>query len=322
VVALDGIQDLFSERTRILGLLDDEQQRLARALQLRWDLTRQFWAKVATFGDGRWPLEDLPWVTTDGRESDYYSVLLTSIVVEGIGIDRVADVDVERIGRLLEELANRGRITRRLMTDDPALSLHLPGMQLRLIGTEKVAEGPRLQWTVSSFTLLVLKRLLRVAELLDDPAARVRFLDLADEIWGHIERRRMDSLTARGLWDEPTQVFAGTSFPAYETPSWYHTERVIEVLVAAANVTLSIPAGTSTLADHAQQLLAEAEHLFDQERLRGTNDTGEQMRESFQVVGARLRRARELLRDRKLIEVERIIVVDRCPQQASKISQR
>ena len=86
VVALDGIQDLFSERTRILGLLDEEQQRLARALQLRSDLTRQFWAKVATFGrGGRWPLEDLPWRTTDGRESDYYSVLLTSIVIEGAG---------------------------------------------------------------------------------------------------------------------------------------------------------------------------------------------------------------------------------------------
>ena len=52
------------------------------------------------------------------------------------------------------------------------------------------------------------------------------------------------------------------------------------------------------LLGHAEQLLAEAEHLFDQERLRGTNDTGEQMRESFQVVGAKLRRAREVLRER------------------------
>ena len=85
VVALEGIQDLFSERTRILGLLDEEQQRLARALQLRWDLTRQFWATIATFGGGRWPLEDLPWMTTDGRESDYYSVLLASIVIQGEG---------------------------------------------------------------------------------------------------------------------------------------------------------------------------------------------------------------------------------------------
>jgi hypothetical protein len=298
VVALDGIQDLFSERTRILGLLNEEQQRLARALQLRWDLTRRFWARIATFGGGRWPLEDLPWRTSDGRESDYYSVLLTSIVVEGIGTERIANIDVERIGRLLEELANRGRVTRRPMEDDPAVGLHIPGMQLRLIGSEKVAEGPRLQWIVSSYTLLVLKRLLRVAELADDPAARVRFLDLADQIWSHIERRKMNSLTVRGLWDQPTQVYTSTSFDAYEVPSWYHTERVMEVLVAAANVTQSLPAATFDLAGHAQLILAEAEHLFDQERLRGTNDTGQQMRERFQVVGAKLRRARELIRDR------------------------
>jgi hypothetical protein len=171
-------------------------------------------------------------------------------------------------------------------------------MELRLIGSEKVAEGPRLQWIVSSYTLLVLKRLLRVAELVDDPASRVRFLDLADQIWSHIERRKMSLPTARGLWDQPTQVFTGTSFDAFEMPSWYHTERVMEVLVAAANVTQTFPASTFDLAGHAQQILAEAEHLFDQERLRGTNDTGEQMRERFQVVGAKLRRARELARDR------------------------
>jgi hypothetical protein len=295
-VALDGIQDLFSERTRILGLLDDEQQRLARALQLRFDLTRRFWAKVATFGTGRWPLEDLPWRTSDGRESDYYSVLLTSIVVEGIGGEKLANVDVQRIGRLLEELANRGRITRRPTKDDPAIELHIPGMQLRLVGSDKLVAGPELRWNVSTYTVMVLKRLLRVAELLDDPAARIQFLDMADLIWGHIERRRMNTSPARGLWDEPTQVFSGTEFSAYGVPSWYHTERVIEVLVAAASVTQTTV--TSELIEYAQQLLAEAELLFDRERLRGTNDTGEQMRESFQVVGAKLRRARELLRDR------------------------
>jgi hypothetical protein len=298
VVALEGIQDLFSERTRILGLLDEEQQRLARALQLRWDLTRQFWATIATFGGGRWPLEDLPWMTTDGREDDYYSVLLASIVIQGAGAERIVDLDIERIGRLLEELANRGRITRRPVADDSALALHIPGMRVRLMGSEKVAEGPRLQWTVSSFTLLVLKRLLRVAELIDDNAARVRFLDLADLMWNHIERRQIEGGNGRGLWDEPTQVFTGTSYEVYGKPSWYHTERVVEVLVAAANVTQTAPAATDELMEYAQQLLAEAEHLFDQEKLRGTSDTGEQMRESFQVVDANLRRARNLLRNR------------------------
>jgi hypothetical protein len=72
----------------------------------------------------------------------------------------------------------------------------------------------------------------------------------------------------------------------------------MEALVAAASVTESSTAAAVTLLDSARQLLAEAEHLFDQERLRGTNDTGERMRESFQVVGAKLRRARELLRER------------------------
>jgi hypothetical protein len=298
VVALEGIQDLFSERTRLLRLLNEEQERLARQLQLRWDLTRQFWAKIATFGSGnKWPLEDLPWITTDGRESDYHSLLLTSIVVQGAGSERLVN-DVERIGRVLEELAKSGRITRRPVADDSAIRLHIPGMRLRLIGSEKVAAGPRLAWTVSSFTLLVVKRLFRVAELLDNSAARIRFLDLADSMWGHIERRRIDTVRSQGLWDQPTQVFTAPTFPPFDLPSWYHTERVIEVLVAAANVTQSPSAATFELMESAQQLLAEAEHLFDQERLRGTNDTGLQMRESFQVVGAKLRRARELIRER------------------------
>lgn len=297
-VALDAIGDLFSERTRLLGLLNEEQQRLARALQLRWDLTRQFWTKIATFGDGTWPIEDLPWVTTDGRESDYNSVLLASIVVQGIGGERIADADVERVGRLLEELANRGRITRRPMVGDPAIALHLPGMTVPLIGSEKADGGPPLQWVVSTYGSLILRRLLRVAGMLNDPTLRIRFLDLADLIWGHIDRRKISTLTARGLWDEPTQLFEETGFDPYQLPSWNHTARVIEVLVAAAGTISARPIAADGLTQHAMLLLAEAEQLFDQELLRGTHDTGERMREAFQVIRARLRRARELIRDR------------------------
>lgn len=300
VSAMDGIQDLFSERTRVLGLLDEGQQRLARSLQLRWDLTRQFWATVATFGDGsQWPLEDMPWVTTDGRESDYYSLLLTSIVIDGARSERFGNIDTDRIGRILEELANRGRITRRATLNDPAVALHLPGMQYRLVGTEGIDDGPLLTWTVSSFTILVLKRLLRVAELLGDKAARLRLLDIADTMWEvHVERRRMNNSEARGLWDEPTQIFEGTDFAVNKEPSWYHTERVIEVLVAASNVTRTRPPASPDLVDRALELIAEAEYLFDQERLRGTNDAGKQMQEQFQVVDAKLRRARSLLAER------------------------
>jgi hypothetical protein len=300
VVAFDGIADLFTEQTRVLGLLDEEQQRLARLLQLRWELTRQFWGTIATFGEGRWPLEDLPWMITDGTFSDYYTLLLTSIVIEGAGTDRLGRVEPERIGRLLEELSNTGRITRRPTKDDTALARHMPGRPLWLVGSDKVpeAEGPLLQWMVSSYSSLLLKRLLRVAQLLDDSAARLHFLDLADHIWAHIERRRIETGQGRGLWDQPTQVFTDTSYPPYEKPSWYQTERVMEALVASAAVTQSRAAVTPEQLKFAEQLLAEAEHLFDRERLRGTNDTGVRLRESFQVVGAKLRRARDLINER------------------------
>jgi hypothetical protein len=301
VVALDGIQDLFSERTRILGLLNEEQQRLATALQLRWDLTRQFWAKIATFGGSRrWPMEDLPWTTSDGDENDYYSLLLTSIVIEGAANERTLNADIERIARLLEELADRGRITRRPAVDDPAIALHIPGMRLQLYGSEKVAEGgPALQWTVSSYASLVLKRMLRVTQLIDDKVTRLRYLDLADRIWAHIERRRIGAPYGRGLWDEPSQAFTDAPFSPYGGPSWYHTERVVEALVAAANVTLS-PTGSANpdLTQFAVRLIAEAEQRFDEELLRGTDDAGAQLREMFQVVVAKLRRARKLLNDR------------------------
>ena len=109
VIAMDAIEDLFSERTRLLGLLNEEQQRLSRALQLRWDLTRTYWATVATFGDGRrWPLEDIPWRTTDGEESDYYTLQVTSLAVKGlIAVGRGGDEELGRIGSVLVELASR-----------------------------------------------------------------------------------------------------------------------------------------------------------------------------------------------------------------------
>jgi hypothetical protein len=295
VAALDGIQDLFSPRTRRRGLLDVDQQRLARALQLRWDLTQQFWAKIATFRGGeKWPVENLPWTTTDGNESDYYSLLLSSIVIEDVG-ERHVGADIERTGLLLGELANRGRITSRPTTDDPAVAMHVPGVALRLVGSEKVAEGPQLLWAVPSFSALVLKRLLRVAELLDYTPARARTLNLADLIWKHLELRRVTASHGRGLWDEPTQVFTELPFAPYGRPSWHQTERIMEALVAAANLIQSKPAAPQALMESAALLLSEAERLFDQERLRGTDDTGEQMRQTFQVVGANLMRARELL---------------------------
>lgn len=74
VVALDGIEDLFSDRTLTLRLLNAEQQKLAEALRLRREITQQYWSGIARFDHDRWPLEDIPWRTTGQRlESEYFS---------------------------------------------------------------------------------------------------------------------------------------------------------------------------------------------------------------------------------------------------------
>jgi hypothetical protein len=71
VVALDGIQGLFLDRTLTVGLLNVERQKLAEALCLRWELTQQYWSGIARFGGDRWPLQDIPWRTTEQElESD------------------------------------------------------------------------------------------------------------------------------------------------------------------------------------------------------------------------------------------------------------
>src|ERR1700754_3627121 len=99
VIAVDAIEDLFSERTRVLGLLNEEQQRLSRALQLRWELTRAYWSTMATFGARqRWAGEDIPWRTTDEDASDYYTLLGTSLAVKGLVLERGTDVELGRIG--------------------------------------------------------------------------------------------------------------------------------------------------------------------------------------------------------------------------------
>ena len=72
-LALDGLADLFSTRTSRQGLLTSEQQSLREALNLRWGLALQYWSTIATFGSGRWPVEDVPWESTDGRSSSYFS---------------------------------------------------------------------------------------------------------------------------------------------------------------------------------------------------------------------------------------------------------
>ncbi|MFB9413354.1 SCO2524 family protein [Dactylosporangium matsuzakiense] len=299
VIALHAIEDLFSERTRAMGLLNQEQERLARALQLRFDLTRSYWATVATYGQaGRWPIEDVPWRTTDGQESDYFTLQVTSLAVMGLLQNRSNEAQLQRIGNVLIELANRGRMIRRPYSDDTALQLHHPGVRLELVGSENAgdaADPPRLSWYVPEFTPLLLYRIVAVAGLLIDIRERYAYLALADEVWEHLGLRRLQTGAGRNLWDDPGGAFPQLKRESFGEPSWLITERVVAALVQTATVLDRPPLHSDILSAHAVELLNEAEQLFDRELLRGNVRP---LAMETKNVRASLRRAREVVRER------------------------
>ncbi|MDG4772706.1 SCO2524 family protein [Solwaraspora sp. WMMD792] len=296
VLALDAIEDLFSERTRVLNLLNEEQQRLTRALQLRWDLTRRYWATVATFGNGaRWPIEDIPWRTTDLDESDYYTLLVTSAAVKGLAQERGSDVQLSRIGAVLSELAQRARVTRRPAgSDDSAQALHSPGVELTLVGSE-IGGGERLRWPVSEFSSLLLQRSVVIATLIRDVAQRERMLNLADQAWAHLAVRRLSSDVQ--LWDQPAEVFPGAK--RHEKPSWYYTERVVQALVSAAKLLIQEPLVDPDLTEMAAAMLAEAEHLYDMELMNGSVPSNvNELGKTLIKIRMHLERGRQMARTR------------------------
>jgi hypothetical protein len=296
VVALDGINDLFSDRTRVLGLLNSEQQNLAGALQLRWDITLAYWSRMARFGKGKWPLEDIPWKTVDGEESQYFSLLVSAVVLLDLLARRATDDDLTRTVAILEELAIRGRVNRRVAKgDDAAIQLHLPGVQIELSGAEKL--GPLMGWMVADYAALLFKRAVRAAELSRNSGARERLLVVAEESLTHLWQRRLRSGEATGLWDDPGTVFPGVQ-TADKLPTWSLTERIIESLVIAAGAVGAAPIRSTRLQEIAGDLLSEADHLFNQEQLQTSRHSTSSMTVSLHRIENKLQRARTLLLDR------------------------
>ncbi|MFC7548916.1 SCO2524 family protein [Plantactinospora sp. GCM10030261] len=296
VIAMDAIEDLNSERTRLLGLLNEEQQRLSRALQVRWELTRTYWATVATFDNRRrWPIEDIPWRTTDGDRTDYYTLQATSLAVKGlIAGGRGGDAEFGRIAAVLVELSQRARITRRASPDEAALVVHAPGKRVAL---NDDTSKPIMTWNVNEFSTVLLQRAATIAGLLTDARRRSELLELADEVWDHLTLRRIPDGPHRALWDHAGGAFPGLA-PMPDAPSWYLTERVVSALVTAGLLLWDRPYPRATrLAMYAQELIDEAEYLFDRELMRGTF-AGEVMQRSMRSIRASLRRAQMMVDDR------------------------
>ncbi|KAA2266491.1 hypothetical protein F0L68_01745 [Solihabitans fulvus] len=300
VVALDGINDLRSQRTRELGLLDEEQRRLADALQLRWELTQRYWSTIARFGGKRWPLEDIPWRTSDGEESDYYSLLVSAVLIQDLVNREATDDDLTRAVEVLEELARRGRITSRVTRGDQAVALHVPGVYMQLGGSDKL--GPQLFWSVADFAPLLLKRSLEGARLSANVHARDQLMLIAEATMEHLMRRKLTGGLASGLWDDPASIFypgeATDAAVAEDRPSWYLTERVVEALVTAVRTFEVAPLRSPQMIVSALDLLNEADHLLNQELLEADTDDQSAMHVGLGRIEAMLTRARRIINER------------------------
>ncbi|KUN77577.1 SCO2524 family protein [Streptomyces griseoruber] len=294
VVALDGIPDLSSERTLVLGLLTAEQQKLADALRLRWEITQQYWSAIARFDDATWPLEEIPWRTTlQQLESEYFSLSVASILVHDLVRRRATDDDLTRTVAVMERLADRGRITSRPTREDPAVGLHNPGVTLPLLGSEKI--GPAMKWTMGDFSAQLLKRTLQLCALSRNIGSQDRLLRLAESILDHLWARRITDGQGVGLWDNVHAVYP--EFPVREGPlSWSITERVTECMVVARGLYTQNPIRSAEMTTLAQAAISEASHLFGKEQLEQPAPAPRSPQaEQVRAIEADLRRARELL---------------------------
>ncbi|MFG1811909.1 SCO2524 family protein [Streptomyces sp. NPDC049040] len=293
VVALDGIQDLFSDRTLTLGLLNPEQQRLAEALRLRWEITQQYWSGIARFGDTTWPLEDIPWRTTGQRlESEYFSLSIASILVHDLVRRRATDDDLTRTVAVMERLAERARIVSRMTVGDKAIALHSPGIRLPLQGSSET--GNPMQWTMGDFSVQLLKRSIQLCTLSRNISSHDRLLRLAERIFDHVWKRRIREGVGVGLWDNVQAVYPAA--PSGESPlSWSITERVTECMVAGRQLYVQPPIRSNELAAYASSLLSEATHLLGNEQLEPTSSHDASRGIALKSVEVKLNRARELL---------------------------
>lgn len=295
-VALDGIIDLSSQRIRELDLLTDEQRTLADALQLRFELTRNYWSRVARFDSGRWPLEDIPWRTSDGEESEYFSLVVAAVLIQDL-VYRESTEDLARTVSVLDQLARRGRITSRFTVGDPAAPLHYPGVRLNLAGSEDVADGAPLIWYVPDFGTMLLKRCLEAARLRTDVDTRDRLMALAEAAMDHLDQRVLRDGPAVGLWDDIGRlVGAGEAGP--EGPSWFVTERMMECLVIAYSTFEQPPLAPQAMVARAVDLLSEAEHLLNQEELEVEGEDLSPKQAAINRIRQSLDRARRVLRER------------------------
>jgi hypothetical protein len=221
-------------------------------------------------------------------------------VVRKLVRDRASDRQLDRVGQVLTRLAERARITYRWYKGDLAPRLHDPGVKIDLLDTPD-SDDPTLAWIMSDFAPLLMERAVSLAGLMRDSELRGRMLTLADRTWEHLVGRRMD-LPRGDLWDQPENVFPGLG-TRYDEPSWYFTKRVVDTVVRAASLISSEPLRSDELTHLAMDLLAVADHLYDQEVLINPLEPGPAVTQKLQSLKIRMDRARSVSEERPAIAV-------------------
>lgn len=296
LVALDSIDQLNGDRTRVLGLLNPQQERLANNLDTRRNLVQLYYSRLARFdpvGGGRWPVEDLPWVTADRVESDYFSLLICAVLIRDLRDRRGTEDSVRRIEPLLAELANRARITRRHLHDDPAVALHLPGLLNVLDGAELL--GPHMGLRITDFSPLLLKRCTQLASLTNGADVRDRMLSLSTDIWNHLTRRQISDPDAKGMWDNAARLYKQLGAERTQ-PSWAFTSSVVDALVTSADTLVRRQTRAPILSSTAVAMVSEAEYLLNQQ-LMSTPSLNSGLQSSLMEIRDSLTRARELIQE-------------------------
>jgi hypothetical protein len=180
-VALDAIGELTTPRTRLLGLLTEDQSRVAQSLQLRLELARFHWARLAMFGDHRWPVEQLPWAGPGGQ-GDYASLLVTTIAAAELGASTGNnDLGFAYLLRVFARLAARHGIVR------PPHAAGSPAVVA--MDGHRLADGHR----AADFAAVLFDGLLRAATETSNQQLRGELTDLAALVWEHIGRGEQHS---------------------------------------------------------------------------------------------------------------------------------
>ena len=255
--ALAAIGDLTDERLQIEALLDYEDYPAVTRLKRLAELTINYWSLLAAQIDkrtGRARVLSVPWITTDGDRSPYYTLYVLGIIYGNLSL---RTLPISATLETLEELAQRARITTRFLfehgrSEEVVRDLHRPGKYLNLGLKSKMRDGKNRiysKWRIYDYSPLLLKVCAQVRYETSTYGDRNRVNQLIDALLRHLELRQLqpinlgltgdpgdDQNTVQaafeqryGIWDNFAKFDKSTE--QAQTRNWYFTQRVIEALV-------------------------------------------------------------------------------------------